>query len=220
MLSSKLNNNKKKLKLSINFSPPIPTQTQIDIIRYTWEHLCSIRKDKDDPNMSPSRAFGSDFFDALYEKEPLLQYVFSDIVHQSRAFASMMSSLLYLPANVTVREINAEKRKGLPVLSFGDLVATVLKEGFEIEAEDRSTQFQAIGARHYLYNLSTYHLDMAYGAVLEALESRLEHDLLPEVKEAWEKTLQHAIFHMQLGLSSAYQNQGDVVRERQSCVIQ
>ncbi|KAG1442827.1 hypothetical protein G6F56_010902 [Rhizopus delemar] len=204
-------------------SPPPPTQAHIDIMRYTWEYLCSIRLPEDDVSMSPSYAFGSAFFNALFETEPALEFVFTNIVHQARAFAGMMSCLLRIPASSTIREINANKRRGRS-LSFSELVTATSAFTEEHVAEDRAHQLRELGARHYLYNLSTCHLDLVGPALIKALEVRLGNEFLPEVQEAWEKTQTYVIYHMKTGLEMAQnkhkENQGELAQERQGCHIQ
>ncbi|KAG0741776.1 hypothetical protein G6F57_009738 [Rhizopus arrhizus] len=205
-------------------SPPPPTQAHIDIIRYSWEHLCNIRLAQDDPTMSPSYAFGLAFYDALFEIEPTLEFLFTNIVQQARAFAGMVSYFLRIPPTQNIREINALKRT--PHLTFKELILSTyaFTDQSATDDDDLSYKLQELGARHYLYNLNINHLEKVSPALLKALRIRLGHEFLPEVEESWERSQLYVIHHMKIGLELAQseweQSQRELDQDKQGCIVQ
>ncbi|KAI9356601.1 hypothetical protein BD770DRAFT_444058 [Pilaira anomala] len=145
-----------------------PTQAQIDIVRYTWERVSEIRLVTDDPNVSSSHAFGLAFYEALFELDPSLKPLFTNIFQQARALAGMVSYIarapnvtggggntnkLARPASTssscgfspttdkipTIREINAHKRKENHSLSFSELVANTVANANSVTLDEMDT---------------------------------------------------------------------------------
>jgi hemoglobin-like flavoprotein len=218
-----------------------PTQAQIDIVRYTWERISELRLPGDDPNVSTTHAFGLAFYDALFELDPSLRPLFTNIFKQARALAGMVSYIARAPnitgprkqqitspgsspslpntcglisacpagsggaagiipqdRALTIREINAMKRKESTATSFSELIASVAAAASERTAVSRQQQedmegdtdkllykLRELGARHYFYQVQPHQLDLIGPAVLKAIKKRLGKEFLPEVAEAW-----------------------------------
>jgi hypothetical protein len=100
-------------QLVVYSGPTSPTQAQIDIVRYTWERVCDIRLDTDDPNVSPAHSFGLAFYEALFRIDPSLKPLFSNIFQQARALAGMVAYMARAPMitgdTSCGREFSAEK---------------------------------------------------------------------------------------------------------------
>lgn len=189
-----------------------PTQAQIDIVRYTWERVSEIRLATDDPNVSSSHAFGLAFYEALFELDPTLKPLFTNIFQQARALAGMVSYIARAP-NVTgnnkparpgsscgfsstdkiptIREINAHKRKENHSLSFSELVANTVANANSVTLDEMDTdrllyKLRELGSRHYFYKVQGHQLSLVGPAILTAIQARLgKEDYLPEVAEAW-----------------------------------
>ncbi|CEI93811.1 hypothetical protein G6F70_007339 [Rhizopus microsporus] len=204
--------------------PPSPTQAHIDIIRYTWEHLCGIRLDHDDPTISPSHAFGLAFYNALFESDPTLRFLFTNIVQQARAFAGFISYLARMPTQSNIREMNALKRKGVGALTFPELVTEVSNTEHESATEDFRYQLQELGAKHYYYGVNAVHFDSIGRALMKALKERLRNEFLPEIEEAWTRSYAYSAYYMKIGLESAQdewrQHRNESMQTKQNCTIQ
>jgi hemoglobin-like flavoprotein len=189
---------------SQTYSGPIaPTQAQVDIVRYTWERLCEIRLDTDDPAVSPSHAFGLAFYDALFRMDPSLKSLFSNIFQQARALSGMIAYIARAPMvtgsisygsefstekdPLTIRDINARKRKQSTSTSFHELVTNAVTDAGKTEdnSERLLHQLRELGARHYFYDVKPEHFPLVGPAVLQALQARLGKEYLPEVADAW-----------------------------------
>ncbi|KAI9470801.1 MAG: hypothetical protein EXX96DRAFT_585776 [Benjaminiella poitrasii] len=199
-----------------------PTPAQIDIVRYTWERVSEIRLEDDDPNISSSHAFGLAFYEALFELEPSLRPLFPNIFQQARALAGMISFITRAPsvfgssnksskndANervMSIKEINARKRKETAATTFPELVTTaVAQNSSSVSEEDTGYllhKLRELGARHFFYHVEPYHLSLVGPAVLMALQIRLGEEFLPEVAEAWTRAHAYAAYHMKCGLES------------------
>lgn len=194
-----------------------PTQAQIDIVRYTWERVSDIRHPGDDPNVSASHAFGLAFYEALFELDPSLKQLFTNIFQQARALAGMISYIARAPNVVgqkscrssptgcgfassqpgrilTIREINAKKRKENTATTFSELVLNAANHSLdpvtqqdEIEGDPERLLYKLreLGARHYFYNVQPHQLALVGPAILIAIKVRLGKDFIPEVAEAW-----------------------------------
>lgn len=190
-----------------------PTQAQIDIIRYTWERVSDTRHPGDDPNVSASHAFGLAFYEALFELDPTLKQLFTNIFQQARALAGMISYIARAPNVVgqkpcrsstagcgfatsgrilTIREINAKKRKDNTATTFSELVInaanspdSVTQDEIEGDPERLLYKLRELGARHYFYNVQSHQLALVGPAILTAIKARLGKEFIPEVAEAW-----------------------------------
>lgn len=183
-----------------------PTQAQIDIIRFTWERISEIHLPTDDQNVSPTHAFGLAFYDALFQLEPSLKPLFSDIFLQARALAGMVAYIARTPKvtgskcpfsgkksrdmqkELTIREINALKKREYAADDFQALISSVSQSHPNLDDNDISGllfKLRELGARHYFYDVKPEHLALVGPAVLHALKSRLGNEFLPEVAEAW-----------------------------------
>lgn len=192
-----------------------PTQAQIDIVRYSWERVSEIRHATDDPNVSSSHAFGLAFYDALFELDPTLKPLFTNIFQQARALAGMIAFITRAPnmdtnyntscgfdtnnasnapkRALTIREINARKRKTSKASTFSELVTnTALNDPVTPNDHDIETdpdlflfRLRELGAKHYFYHVQSHHFVLIGPAVLSALKVRLGKEFLPEVADAW-----------------------------------
>ncbi|KAI9009345.1 hypothetical protein CLU79DRAFT_775243 [Phycomyces nitens] len=138
-----------------------PSQSNIDIVRYSWERVSEIRLPTDHPAVSPSHAFGLAFYEALFELNDELKPLFANVFQQARALTGMISYLAWAPtvtgashpppmcpmtgkvANpdrvYTIREINARKRAREASLTSSrqpSLDGATLVEAGEEEEED------------------------------------------------------------------------------------
>lgn len=185
--------------------PAAPTQAQIDIVRYTWERVCDIQLDTDGPAVSPSHAFGLEFYGALFQIDPSFKPLFSNIFQQARVLASMIACITRAPMingktaygcefstekkPPTIREINARKRIQSTATNFPELVLNAVADATsEIPEGDPDRllfQLRELGARHYFYQAKPEHLPLVGRAVLQALQARLGKEYLPEVADAW-----------------------------------
>lgn len=97
---------------------------------------------------------------------------------------------------LTIREINALKRKTSTATTFPELIASVAAsaagttknvepEEIEGDSERLLCKLRELGARHYFYHVQPHQLDLIGPAVLKAIEKRLQKEFLPEVAEAW-----------------------------------
>jgi hemoglobin-like flavoprotein len=183
-----------------------PSTAQIDIVRYTWERLSEIRLPDDDPNVSSTHAFGLAFYDALFELDPSLRSLFPNIFQQARALAGMVSFIARMPSvtgvqlcrssslqsdssNMTIREINAQKRKECQANDFRELVTSALLDTSSDQEETSEWllyKFRELGARHHFYSVKPHQLDLIGPAILQAIQTRLGKEFLPEVAEAWQ----------------------------------
>ncbi|OAD66552.1 hypothetical protein PHYBLDRAFT_160592 [Phycomyces blakesleeanus NRRL 1555(-)] len=142
-----------------------PSQSNIDIVRYSWERVSEIRLPTDHPAVSPSHAFGLAFYEALFELNGDLKPLFANVFQQARALTGMISYLAWAPtvtgacpppptcpmtgkvANpdrvYTIREINARKRAREASLTSSRQPsldgATLVDAGEEDETTPRST---------------------------------------------------------------------------------
>jgi hemoglobin-like flavoprotein len=178
-----------------------PTQAEIDIVRYSWERVSEIRLPQDDIHVSPSHAFGLVFYEVLFEMDPSLKQLFSNIFLQARALAGMLGYIARVPnatepehPKVSIREINAKKRKETKANSFQESITTAATS--HITYDDGSSEFtvqklQELGARHYFYDVHSDQLAIMGPAILAALKRRLGKEYLPAVEEAWIKVSNH-----------------------------
>lgn len=122
--------------------PSPPTIQQIDIIRYSWERVCELRLDSDDPHISPVQGFGTKFYEALFEKDEVYREKFSNnVILQARVLADIISFLTRSPSikgeSGSIQDINATKKQKLnehqppspcSVLSFVELVEHTMSD--------------------------------------------------------------------------------------------
>ncbi|KAI8884312.1 hypothetical protein K501DRAFT_182496 [Backusella circina FSU 941] len=189
-----------------------PTQAQIDIIRYTWERVSEIRLPQDDIHVSASHAFGLVFYEALFEMDPSLKPLFSNIFQQARALAGLVSYIARVPnvteskhRSLTIREINAKKRKETKANSFQESITTASTS--HVTYDDESSEYtlqklRELGARHYFYNVQSHQLELMGPALLIALRKRLGKEYLPVVEEAWTRAHAFIVYHMKIGMEA------------------
>ncbi|KAI8053160.1 uncharacterized protein B0P05DRAFT_561820 [Gilbertella persicaria] len=206
-----------------------PSQAQIDIVRYTWERVIETHLPTDRPNVSPSHAFGLAFYDALFQIDPALKPLFTNIVQQAKALAGMISYIVRSPEVIdprpptpsvtnesstkkrarTIREINANKRKQSNASSFPELILQTASSKNSGKTNDTAAKddeylllckLRELGARHYLYGARTEHFALIGSALLIALEVRLGKEYIPEVAEAWMRAHAFTVYHMKTGL--------------------
>lgn len=186
-----------------------PSQAQIDIIRLTWERVSEIQLPTDPQNVSPTHAFGLAFYDALFEIDPSLKPLFSDIFLQARALAGMIAYIARTPKvigtkcpfsgnktsqmtnnedkEIGIREINAMKKREYATEDFQSLVTFASQSESQEDSDMKALLYKLreVGARHYFYSVKPEHLALVGPAVLKALKARLNKEFLPEVADAW-----------------------------------
>lgn len=104
---------------------------------------------------------------------------------------------------LTIREINARKRKGSSASTFTELVTNAAAAAAirshphssdssppsdtDIEADPQEIlqKLRELGAKHYYYQVQPHQFALVGPAALAAIKVRLGRDFLPEVAEAW-----------------------------------
>lgn len=159
-----------------------PTQTELDLVRTSWERVSQIRRVEDDVAISPSHAFGLAFYDALFEAHPELRALFSNIFQQARALTGMISYIARAPA------LTADKQNNQKVPTLREL-NQLRREG---QAEEESAdpewlvdKLRELGARHYFYNVKPEQLAYVGPAFVTALQVRLGDEYEPRLGDAW-----------------------------------
>lgn len=114
LINNKRNHNIKKRKIPP--PPAAPSIQQIDIVRYSWERVCQLRLDDDDPHMSPVQGFGSQFYKVLFETDEFCKEKFNhNVMLQARVLASIIAFLTRSPSikgkSGSIQDINATKKK-------------------------------------------------------------------------------------------------------------
>jgi hemoglobin-like flavoprotein len=172
------------------FSQESPTQSQIDLVRITWERVTEITLPSDRLNVSPAHAFGLVFYEALFQLDEEIEGLFSNVFQQARAMAGMISFIARAPqvtgatnisccgaapqSSPSIREINLQKRSKLENFQEGDPEWLVEK-------------IRELGARHYFYDVQPHHLAWVGPAFVTALKKRLGNEYTDEIGEAWIK---------------------------------
>ncbi|KAI8346742.1 hypothetical protein BD560DRAFT_411183 [Blakeslea trispora] len=183
-----------------------PTQTQIDLVRTSWERVSEKRHPTDDRNISPAHAFGLAFYEALFEMEPTCCELFANVFQQARALTGMISYIARAPgvtnnnacltgldsppATPTIRDINARKR------------SEDLDDYEEGDPQWLAQQLRELGARHYFYNVKPHHFQLVGLAFAVALKKRLGDEYTDEIGEAWVKANSYAAHNMKIGFES------------------
>ncbi|KAL0097174.1 globin-like protein, partial [Phycomyces blakesleeanus] len=166
-----------------------PSQSNIDIVRYSWERVSEIRLPTDHPAVSPSHAFGLAFYEALFELNGDLKPLFANVFQQARALTGMISYLAWAPTVTgayrvyTIREINARKHE-------------------DDDPEGLIQQMHELGARHFFYKVNPQYFTLVGPAFVSALKVRLGDEYRHEIGEAWIRTNSYAAYHMSAGLES------------------
>ncbi|KAI9306982.1 hypothetical protein BJ944DRAFT_151906, partial [Cunninghamella echinulata] len=155
-----------------------PSIQQIDIVRYSWERVCQLRLDDDDPHMSPVQGFGSQFYKALFETDEFCKEKFNhNVMLQARVLASIIAFLTRSPSikgkSGSIQDINATKKK--------------LNEYQPPKNQFFAHKLKELGASHLKYDLLPYHFDAIGPALITALRSRLKNDCVSHVENAWSK---------------------------------
>lgn len=121
---------------------------------------------------------------------------------------------------LTIREINARKRKESSASTFSELVTNAAAAAAnrshphssdssppsdnDIEADPQEVlqKLRELGAKHYSYQVQPHQFALVGPAVLAAIKVRLGRDFLPEVAEAWTRAHAYAAYHMRAGLEA------------------
>ncbi|KAG1149338.1 hypothetical protein G6F37_002151 [Rhizopus arrhizus] len=189
-----------------------PSQTQIDLIRLSWEHVSQTRLTTDDPNISPSHAFGLAFYEALFELCPEVETLFHDVIQQARAFTGMIAYIARAPTltkekkGTTIKDMNTKKVE-------------------EEDSEWLAMQMRELGARHYFYEIKPMHFDLVGPAFVIALKKRMGKEYTEETGDAWIKAAAYVAHHMTIGFESQrdWEKGGPlkkIRRSKQPCTIQ
>ncbi|KAI9012677.1 hypothetical protein CLU79DRAFT_676153, partial [Phycomyces nitens] len=190
--------------------PVPPTQTQIDIVRYTWERVTEIRHPTDDPLISPPHAFGFALYKALFDLDNDLRLVFPNVLQQARALAGMIAYIVRAPAPTpTIQAINARKRANQSTSRSSSSSTEPREDGIEQDSEWLGQRLRRLGARHAAYNVEPHHIAYMGPAVIRVLKERLQGEFLPEVEDAWQTTHAFAAHHMKIGLEAQKASEED-----------
>ena len=182
-----------------------PTQSQIDIVRFTWGHITDTRLPSDKPEISPSHAFGLTFYDTIFHTDPDFKKLFPNIIQQAKALGGMISYLVKSPEIInspssddstlhtqvsTIRQINASKRKRSTASTFSELVLETAADDTlghlpDSDVDHFACKLQQLGSRHYRYGTQIDHFSLFGHAILKSIQARLGKDCLPEVLKAW-----------------------------------
>ncbi|ORZ01648.1 hypothetical protein BCR43DRAFT_487265 [Syncephalastrum racemosum] len=198
-----------------------PTQTELDLVRTSWERVSQIRRAEDDIAISPSHAFGLAFYDALFEANPELRTLFSNIFQQARALTGMISYIARAPA------LSADKQSNKRVPTIREL-NQLRREG---QAEEESAdpewlvdKLRELGARHYFYSVKPEQLAYVGPAFVTALQVRLGDEYEPRLGDAWLSAHAYAAHHMRVGLESQLAWQTSTAshqrRHKANCILQ
>ncbi|KAI8883339.1 hypothetical protein K501DRAFT_249663 [Backusella circina FSU 941] len=177
------------------FGQESPTQSQIDLVRITWERVTKIKLFDDNPSVSPAHAFGLIFYEALFELDKEIEGLFSNVFQQARAMAGMISFIARAPQVTdpqlpsSIQDINAKKRSKLEEVQEGD-------------PEWLAKKIRELGARHYFYNVQPHHLAWVGPAFVTALKKRLGDEYTDEIGDAWIKASDYVAYNMKIGFES------------------
>ncbi|KAI9310994.1 globin-like protein [Dichotomocladium elegans] len=166
---------RRKKLIRHNTSPSPPTAHQIQLIRLSWERVVQLRLPADEDAVSPSHAFGLAFYDALFEYDPKLKSLFTNIFQQARALTGMIGYLARAPS----------------------MVADDTDNGYQL-----AQQMQQLGARHRQYNVHPDSLKLVGPAFVKALQARLLDEYQPEIGDAWLAAHAYVAYHMAIGLKA------------------
>lgn len=150
-----------------------PSQTEIDIIRTSWELVSQKRVDSDDKTISPSHAFGLAFYAALFELCPEAEPLFHNVFQQAKALTGMIAFIARAP------KLTKQKR--------GTIKDMNKKKVEEEDPEWLALQMKELGARHYFYKIKPEYFDHVGPAFVTALKNRLGEEYTDEMGEAWAK---------------------------------
>ncbi|KAI9305156.1 hypothetical protein BJ944DRAFT_265694 [Cunninghamella echinulata] len=76
----------------------MPTQRDIDIVRYSWEKVVDRRLPDDEESVSPAQAFGLAFYDALFELDPQLRSLFgTNVFTQAKMLSGVLAFITRVP---------------------------------------------------------------------------------------------------------------------------
>ncbi|KAI7866635.1 hypothetical protein BDF14DRAFT_1693924, partial [Spinellus fusiger] len=189
-------------KLSISVGPSAPTQSQIDIVRYTWERIIETRLPTDNPTLSPAHAFGFALYSALFDIDNDLRIVFANVLQQSRALAGMIAYIVQAPSIHSEQGLLARCCPSLSPAEEGCASGEAAEAHEEMNPERLRQRFQRLGERHYGYRVEPHHLAYMGPAVNRVLKERLKDDFLPEIEDAWQTTNAFATYHMKVGLEN------------------
>ncbi|SAM06036.1 hypothetical protein [Absidia glauca] len=222
----------------------MPTQQDIDTVRCSWERVVDLQHITDSKTTSPVQAFGSAFYDALFDLNPQVRSLFGDnVLVQARVLTGIISFLVRAPMIATnkqatstpkrptsklytIKEINARKREQQKQQRSGKDTSTSetnkpddngdVDDG-EMDHEWWARKLRELGARHQSYKVKPEHFQLVGPAIDAALRVRLQEEYSSEIGKAWIKAHAFVAHHMALGLLS--HKQQDTVK-RSSSLIQ
>lgn len=219
----------------------IPTQQDIDIVRCSWERVVDLQHITDSRTTSPVQAFGSAFYDALFDLNPQARSLFgNNVLVQARVLTGIISFLVRAPmvatnqqaASIpkrptsklsTIKEINARKREQQKQQRSGKEVSGINnpddngdEDDGEMDHEWWARKLQDLGARHQSYKVKSEHFQLVGPAIDAALRVRLKEEYTSEIGKAWIKAHAYVAHHMALGLLS--HKQQDTVKRASSLI--
>ncbi|KAF7725142.1 hypothetical protein EC973_000394 [Apophysomyces ossiformis] len=202
-------------------SCPAPTKEQIDMVRSSWACIMESKKPEDDSTTSPGHAFCLAFYAALFELDPDLRMLFSNVFQQARALAGMIAYIARVPsmtrstsgidpdicpAVVPIDDVNAFGRAMEESEARRHYYSGLVGQAQSVEPKDADEEliflFRELGARHYFYNLQVRHLPLAGQSLLRALRERLGKECSPELEQAWQVAFDFVASHMKIGFEA------------------
>ncbi|KAI8343096.1 hypothetical protein BC941DRAFT_410417 [Chlamydoabsidia padenii] len=197
----------------------IPTQQDIDLVRYSWERVVDLHHATDNQTTSPVQAFGIAFYDALFDLDPHTRTFFGDnILVQARVLTGIISFLVRAPMvaqhkqTTSIKEMNARKREQQKGTTGSDK-----DDDDEMDREWWARKLHKLGARHHSYKVKPEQFQLVGPAIDVALRVRLQDEYTNDIGKAWIKAHAYVAHHMALGLVSQ-QQQLDI--KRSSSLIQ
>ncbi|SAM09711.1 hypothetical protein [Absidia glauca] len=183
---AKLSDNKKK---PTELDPTlVPSQTDIDLVRSSWERVIETQHPSDEDGVSPAQAFGLVFYAALFHLDPHIRPLFdgTNVMIQAKMLTFVIGCLVRAPMVI--------QRRG-PTLKEISTTPT----GAE-DMEGLAAKIRELGARHHFYNVEPAHFQLVGPAVDMALRERLKHEYTDAIGQAWLRTHAFVAHHMAMGL--------------------
>ncbi|CAO3633395.1 unnamed protein product [Cunninghamella blakesleeana] len=76
----------------------VPTQRDIDIVRYSWEKVVDLQLPEDEESVSPAQAFGLAFYNALFELDPSVRALFgTNVFTQAKMLSGVLAFITRVP---------------------------------------------------------------------------------------------------------------------------
>ncbi|ORZ13512.1 globin-like protein, partial [Absidia repens] len=163
-----------------------PTQSDIDIVRTSWERVVNLTQPKDPASVSPAQGFGLAFYDALFDLDPQVRSLFgTNVLVQAKM-------LTYVIAYIA----------RAPLIATTTTTTTTTKD---LDPEWLVMKLRELGARHHYYKVEPEQFQLVGPAIDTALRVRLQDEYTVEIGKAWTKTHAYVAHHMALGLVSQRQ---------------